>query len=52
MENPVLVSHKKAEQAIKKEFELRQEQRRQNREVAAFNQGMFIRLSLMALNFL
>ena len=34
-----MAQQRKAEEAIQKEFELRQEQRRQNREVAAFNQG-------------
>ena len=34
-----MAEQRKAEEAMQKEFELRQEQRRQNRKVAAFNQG-------------
>ena len=41
-----MAQQRKAEESIQKEFAIRQEQRRQNREVAAFNQGkLFVPLS-------
>ena len=41
-----MAQQRKAEESIQKEYSIRQEQRRQNREVAAFNQGkLFVSLS-------
>ena len=43
-----MAQQRKAEESIQKEYSIRQEQRHQNREVAAFNQGkLFVSLSRM-----